>query len=165
MGDYLKKIFSVILILALFTGCNGSNTKVKPILRGISFLCEVTYYNEVYEFEGDVQSNGDTVISFKSPSEIEGLKFSFTKNGVMANFNEIEYVSQNKVFENSAASFVYEVLWSADSEVLKEDDVFYTQGVTDEFEYRLELGQTGLPIKITTRPDAVCVIFKNVKIK
>lgn len=161
----MKRIFSVILVLFLLTGCTSSSTKIKPITKGISFLCDVTYYNETYTCEGDIHKNGDTVIKFTAPSRLEGLKYTFTKNGVSVDFNEIEYISDKIVFESSAASFINEVLQGENTEVLKENDVFFTEGVTTEFEYKLELGATGLPIKITARPDAVSVIFKNVKIK
>ncbi len=161
----MKKLFSVILMLFLLTGCRATSQKITPITHGISFDCEATYYNEKYECQVDIENNGNTEIAFISPAEIEGLKFKFSKNGVSVNFDEIEFISQKIVFENSVASFINEVLSAENSEVLKENDVFYTEGITDDFEYRLELGATGLPIKITTDSKAVEVLFKNVKIK
>ncbi len=161
----MKRVFSVILVLLLLTGCAANSTKIKPVTKGISFLCDVTYYNETYNCEGDIHKNGDTVIKFIGPSQLEGLKYTFTKNGVSVDFNEIEYISDKVVFESSVASFINEVLHNENVQVLNDDDIFYTEGVTDEFDYKLELGATGLPIKITARPDAVSVIFKNVKIK
>lgn len=161
----MKRIFSVILALLLLTGCGVNKANVIPKTRGITFTCEVTYYNEVYECKGKTDQNGGMVIEFISPDDIKGLKFTFTKSGVTSSFKDTEYKAQKIVFENSVATFINEVLSSENNEVLKQDDVFYTEGVTDSFEYKLHLGGTGLPIKITTRPDAVTVAFKNVKIK
>ncbi len=161
----MKRLFSVILVLLIITGCDAPRQDITPVTRGISFSCEAIYYNENYECKGDIQSNGNTEITFTSPAEVEGLKFKFSKNGVSVNFKEIEYISQKIVFENSVASFINEVLSAESSQVLSENDVFYTKGITDDFEYRLELGATGLPIKITTNSQAVEVVFKNVKIK
>ena len=50
------------------------------------------------------------------------------------------------------------------AEVFESDDVFYIEGVNNDFEYKLELGATGLPIKITTKPDIAKIEFRNVKI-
>ena len=103
-------------------------------------------------------------VNFTYPTEIEGLKFVFSKNGVSVNFKEIEYVSDKIVFENSVASLLYEVLSKDDTEIYERDDVFYFEGVNNDFEYRMEFGATGLPIKITTKPDIAKIEFRNVKI-
>lgn len=161
----MKKIFSVVLALLLLTGCSATASNVKPCLKGISFGCDVTYYNETYECKGETDNNGGMVIEFISPDDIKGLKFTFTKSGVISSFKDTEYKAQKIVFENSVATFINEVLTAENAAVFKENDVFYTDGVTTDFEYKLEIGGSGLPIKITTRPDAVEVVFKNVKIK
>ena len=163
----MKKAFSVLLLslLLLLVGCGTSKTKVKPITKGIAFTCDVTYYNESYVCKGETDQNGETVIEFLSPDDINGLKFHFTKSGVTTSFKDTEYKAPKIVFENSVATFINEVLTAENTAVFKENDVFYTDGVTDTFEYKLHLGGTGLPIKITTRPDAVEVVFREVKIK
>ncbi len=160
----MKRLFSVILVLLLLCGCKEVS-KVVPITKGITFSCEATYYNEAYECNCDVQKNGDMTVEFVAPADIEGLKFTFSKNGISVNFKEIEYVSEKIVFENSVASLIHEALSQTDREVLEDADVFYIEGVNNEFEYKLELGATGLPIKITTRPDVAEIVFKKVKIK
>ncbi len=159
----MKRAFSVILVLVLLCGCK-SQTKITPLKTGITFYANATYYNESYECECDIQKNGDMTVEFTYPTEIEGLKFVFTKNGVSVNFKDIEYVSDNIVFENSVASLLYEVLSKNKAEVFESDDVFYIEGVNNDFEYKLELGATGLPIKITTKPDIAKIEFRNVKI-
>ena len=160
----MKKVFSVILVLLLLCGCKGK-AKITPVTKGISFSCIATYYNETYECDCDVQKNGDTSVEFKSPADIEGLKFTFSKNGVSVNFKELQYVSEKIVFENSVSSLIYDVISESEKEVFVQDDVFYIEGVNNEFEYKLQLGATGLPIKITTRPDIAQIEFKKVKIK
>lgn len=159
----MKRVFSVILVLLLLCGCK-SQTKITPLKTGISFSANATYYNESYECDCDIQKNGDMTVAFSYPTEIEGLKFVFSKNGVSVNFKEIEYVSDKIVFENSVASLLYEVLSKDDIKVYERDDVFYFEGVNNDFEYKLEFGATGLPIKITTKPDVAKIEFKNVKI-
>ncbi len=161
----MKRIISVLIILFALCGCTKGRADVDPVTRGISFSCDATYYNETYECDCEIQKNGDTTISFNYPEEVKGLNFTFSRNGVAANYNGIEYINDKIVFENSVAGLIYEVLSTTDDVVFEKDDVFYTEGVTDNFEYRLELGATGLPIKITTKPDAAQVIFKNMKIK
>ena len=50
------------------------------------------------------------------------------------------------------------------TEIYEYNDVFYFDGVNNDFEYRMEFGATGLPIKITTKPDVAKIEFRNVKI-
>lgn len=159
----MKRFISVILLL-LLCGCAGQ-TKVEPVTKGVNFECEAIYYNESYECLCDVQKNGDMTVKFTWPADIEGLEFSFTKNGVKAHFKELEYINDKVVFENSVASLIYEVMSMEDATVLEQDDVFYIEGANNDFEYKLQLGATGLPIKITTTPDIAKVEFKKVKIK
>lgn len=160
----MKKVFSIILVL-LLAGCGIKNANIVPVTKGIAFDCNVTYYNEVYECKGKTDAKGNMVIEFLSPTDIKGLRFAFKEGSVTSSFKDTEYKAQKIVFENSVASFVYDVLANANAEVIKQGDLFYSEGVTDNFEYKLHLGGTGLPIKITTRPDAVTVVFENVKIK
>ncbi len=144
-------------------GCK-EETKISPIKVGIDFSANATYYNETYEFDCNVQKNGDMSIKFTYPEDIKGLKYIFTDKGVSVKFKEIEYINENVVFENSVASLIYEVLINNNAQVFKEDNIFYIEGANNDFEYKLEIGETGLPIKITTRPDIAKVEFKNVKI-
>ena len=160
----MRKIFSVILLLIILCGCK-STAKITPVTRDITFVCEANYYNETYKCKCDVEKNGDTTIEFTYPADIEGLRFAFSKNGVSVNYRELQYISEKIVFENSVASLINEALSLTDTEVFEENDVFYTEGVNNEFEYKLQLGATGLPIKITTRPDIAQIVFKKVKIK
>lgn len=159
----MKRLISVILLL-LLCGCAGETT-VKPVTKGITFQCEAVYYNESYECQCDVQQNGDMSVRFTWPADIEGLEFSFSKNGVKAHFKELEYINDKVVFENTVASLIYDVLSQEEVTVLEQDDVFYIEGVNKDFEYKLQLGATGLPIKITTTPDIAQIEFKKVKIK
>ncbi len=160
----MKRILSVIVTLMfLICGCNGE-TNIIPIKTGIEFSATATYYNETYECDCDIQKNGDMTVKFTYPADIEGLKFIFTDNGVSVNFKEIEYINEKIIFENSVASLIYEVLVNNNAKVYENDEVFYIEGVNNDFEYKLELGATGLPIKIITRPDIASVEFENVKI-
>ena len=159
----MKRIFSVILVFLLLCGCKNQ-TKITPLKTGITFSANATYYNETYECDCDIQKNGDMTVKFTYPAEIEGLKFVFTKNGISVNFKDIEYVSDNIVFENSVASLLHEVISKDNTEIYEYNDVFYFDGVNNDFEYRMEFGATGLPIKITTKPDVAKIEFRNVKI-
>ena len=161
----MKRVFSIVLVLLLLCGCSGEGIEVEPLTTDISFLCEATYYNEEYKCECTVLKNGDATINFTYPENVNGLTFKFTKNSVSANFNGVEYLNDKIVFENSVAQLIYDVLTNADGKVYEKGDVFYTEGVAGDYEYRLQLGATGLPIMITTRPDVAQVMFKKVKIK
>lgn len=150
--------------MLVLTACSPTVKNITPITKGITFSCEATYYNEIYECEVTVQKNGDTQITFKKPVEIESLTYSFSSNGVSAKLNDVEYINDKKVFEKSVANFIYEVMINSNTDVFSEDDVFYTEDKAAGYEYKMQIGQSGLPIKIITNSQAIIVIIKNAKI-
>lgn len=159
----MKKTFSVILALLLLCGCNGK-TNIKPVKSGLEFTADATYYNESYECRCTIQKNGDTEVEFTYPADIKGLKYYFSSGGVSVKFKNIEYISQQIVFENSVATLIYDVLSKCGDTVTEKDKVFYIEGISNDLEYKLEVGATGFPIRITTHPSVAKIEFKNVKI-
>ena len=65
-----------------------------PITKGITFSCDVTYYNENYECIGETNSSGEIIIEFISPEDMKALKFEFLKTGVNCSYKDTEYKSQ-----------------------------------------------------------------------
>ena len=161
----LKRLLCAVFSLLILVGCNNNFRKFEPITKGIDFLAEIKYYNEHYECICDINSSGEMHAEFTYPAEIEGLKYNVSKNGISAEYEELEYINKNEIFENTAAYLIWDVLSNVKGQVKSEDNLFFVEGKTKEFDYRLELGSSGLPIKLTTKPDIIEVTFKNVKIK
>ena len=154
-----------MVIFLLFTGCKANFKKFEPITSGIEFSADIAYYNERYESNCQVNESGEMHVKFTNPAEIEGLKFNVSKNGVSAEYGELEYINKNEIFENTAIYLMWDVLSNAKSEVKSENNIFFVEGKTKGFDYKLELGSSGLPIKLVTNPNVLEVTFKNVRIK
>ena len=153
-----------MFVLFFLVGCNNFR-KIEPVTRGIEFVADIKYYNEHYECECDIDSSGEMNLKFTYPAEIEGLEFNLSKNGISAEYRELEYINKNEVFKSTVACLLWEVFLGVGDEVKSENDVFYALGETKEFDYRLELGSSGLPIKLKTNPDIAEIEFRNVRIK
>lgn len=161
----MKRFVCLFLCLGFLVGCSDSHRAIEPLTRGIEFSAEIKYYNELYECDCQVNNSGEMNVEFRYPVELEGLKFTISDKGVSSEYRQLEYINQNSIFENTAAHLIWDVLVNSSDEVKSENDVFFLEGDSENFKYRLELGSSGLPIKLVTTPDIIEVVFKNVRIK
>lgn len=158
----MKKLFCLINVLFLLTGCTTSANNIKPKLNGISFNAEVSYYNEGFVCSVKIEENFDTVITILEPEEINGLKFKFSANDVIADFNGLNYKIDNNSPEQSVAEFIYNVFSNKSIAVTKDGDNLYIEGKTKSNQYKLFIAPTGLPLKITDPTQKYKIIIKNV---
>ena len=154
-----------MLLIFTLSGCNGIANNITPHTKGISFIAEVTYYNECYECDVAIEQNGDTVITLTQPDDIEGLTFNYKGNQVAISYKGLEYKTDLSSPENSVANFLYSVFQNPSKDVIKNNDNLYVEGKADSHSYKMFLGATGLPLKITTVSGSYEVIIKNATIK
>lgn len=160
----MKRLFCIILIILTLCGCETTANNITPKTKGISFEAEVSCYNEKYECNAVISQNGDTVIEITSPEDIRGLTFKFIANKLTIEYQGLEYKYNSTSPEHSVANFIYETLNSEQPEVVKNNDEFYTEGKTENFNYRLFVGATGLPLKICDISGGYEAIIKNATI-
>lgn len=165
----MKKIISATLIIVFaLCGCKGSTANIEPIVKGISFTAELTYYNECCEASVSVDENGAADFEIISPDTIKGLTFHFNGESLTAEYAGLEYKTDYTALpEGGACIQLYKILKDAagdgvavtadgdDNYILKESDV----------RYKLYLGATGLPIKAESAENGFSALFKNVTIQ
>lgn len=167
----MKKIISVLsfAVLTLFlSACGGKKVSVTPVTRGISFTAELSYYNECYEAQVTVASNGETDMEITSPDTIKGLTFHFDGEEVTAKYAGLEYKADFKAFSEGACCIrLYEILkdtFKEETAVTKEGENYCISRDGGDLSYKLYLGGGGLPITAEDSQSGFTVNFKNVTI-
>ena len=157
----MKKLLCLLLFIPLI-GC-AQKTNIKPVTRNISFITEMTYYNEYYEMAVNINGSGDMSISILQPKELEGLVFNITNGKTTAEFSGIK-INTNDNYKTAAVNFIYSVLKTEKQEVFKSDNHFFTKGKCDGGEYKMYISEAGLPLKILDSGARFEIIIKNLTI-
>ena len=85
----MKKLFALLLILLCLCSCKGN--EIKPKLSEISFTAQLSYFNELYVFEGEIKKDGTLIANMKEPSELSDLKLTVTPKGITADYKGLVY--------------------------------------------------------------------------
>lgn len=158
----MKKLFCVSFIFLLtLVGCKSEAKNIAPVTNNISFNCDVTFYNETYECKVTNTKSNNFNLKFTYPESINGLEYIITDKKTTCVYKGIEYnlTSKNLAHQN-IANFIYSALTSKNDKVFENDNNFYIKN--DNF--KMYLGQTGLPIKIIDENKIYTVIIKNATI-
>ncbi len=160
----MKKIISLVLVLLTLTACSGKKT-AEPRLLGITFLAEVTYYNENYK--GECHFSEDKVLTFKitEPDILSGYTVTVSADNITAEYLGISYTptESNMPFSSAVTKFYEKLVAASSGEAAKEKDgVFILRGGVDADAYTLYISESGLPQKIEIPDDRFTVYFYNV---
>lgn len=155
----MKKVLCLVTLLLFLCSCSTKTKNITPITKGISFESEISFYNETYLCNVNIQKNGDTEILFSSPQELTGLKINYIGNNVTVNYDGIEYTSViDDLPQYSTSNIIYKIFSNNYNEVLFEEDNYFVKCKQGDTEYKMYIGATGLPIEIKSP-------FFNAKIK
>ena len=91
----MKRFLCALFCLVLLCGCSGSSKTVTPVLSGISFTAKVSFYNEYYECETVIDTDGAMRISVLSPADISGMRLIFSNDSVTAEYMGLTYTHKN----------------------------------------------------------------------
>lgn len=168
----MKKIFafclSVILLAWFFCGCGGKSTAVVPITKGISFTADIKYYNENYKCKVRISEDESFVGEVVSPEEIKGMKITCSKDKMTAEYGGLSYdFKLSSIPLGGVCTAVYEVFkstWEDGTEVIEDNQNFYINGETNEYEYKMTVAPTGLPLSLEIPDDSFKVEFSDVTI-
>ncbi len=157
----MKKLLCVFSLL-LLVGC-AQSTNIKPVTRSLSFIGEMTYYNEYYEINADIDKQGKMTVKFTHPEELKDLTFTMIDDTVTCEFQGITYQYDDE-HKSAALSFVYNAFCEENPQVYEKDNQFFTKGNFNDNEYKMFIGQTGLPLKIVDSAARFEILIKNATI-
>lgn len=158
----MKKLLCIFLLF-LLVGCTNPST-IKPITRNLTFSADLTYYNEFYEISGEINQNGKMTLKILQPEDLKDITFTVTDGNIKADFKGISY-DFNSPHQTDAISFIYNAFKEEAQKVYENDNEIFLKGDFDNFEYKMFIGQSGLPLKIIDSSGRFNVIFKNPGIK
>lgn len=161
----MKKIVSSLLVFLLFCSCSGGK-EIQPQLQGITFTAEMTYYNEVYGFDGEILSDGTLKAAITAPEELKDLNLTMNDEGITVEYKGLTY---SPVEGNMPFSGVMEEVYAPIREVILSGAVADSDGVLTGGEgvraYTLTVSPTGLPQKLEIPDESFQIRFYNVSIK
>ncbi len=161
-----KLLFSVLAVIMIVsnTGCSNKSSVVTPVTTGLSFTSQISFNDTEIKCETVIEKDGKTTFTVITPDEIKGLTFAFGSGNATASYKGLEYKFSGELSEYNAVNMVYKVLENADeNSVIMKDDAYIIRGSIDNIDYALQLGATGLPIKITAE-NGLEVVIKNATI-
>lgn len=98
------------------------------------------------------------------PEDLKDITFTVTDGNIKADFKGISY-DFNSPHQTDAISFIYNAFKEEAQKVYENDNEIFLKGDFDNFEYKMFIGQSGLPLKIIDSSGRFNVIFKNPGIK
>lgn len=158
----MKKLLCIFSLL-LLVGCTNAST-IKPVTRNLTFTAELTYYNEFYEISGEINQNGKMTLKILQPDDLKDITFTVTNGNIKADFKGLSY-NLNSPNQTNAISFIYNAFKDEAPKVYENNNEFFIKGQFDNFEYKMFIGQSGLPLEIIDSSGRFNVIFKNPGIK
>ncbi len=159
----MKRIVSVLLVLLLLCSCS-SGKETAPILKGIGFSAEMTYFNEAYSFDGEINGKGALTAQMTAPKELEGLKFTLSEGTTLVEYKGLVYspVEGTMPFSKIIEDFYGAVgLFGAETGSDADGVIKIGEGAD---EVVLTISPTGLPQKIEMPDERFAVTFYNTKI-
>lgn len=145
----MKRIIICITLLAVLCGCT-KGTNVKPMVDGISFDINITYYNENYFAEGKIEE-GVITLEMKSPSEIEGMVIVLDESSAKINYKGLTYEPAKNSLLPSAAGMLYDSLSAVGKGKCKaenDDKNILLSASTSNGEFVMNLSPSGFPIDL-----------------
>lgn len=162
----MKKICLILAFVLLLTGCSAKNS-VEPKLKGISFVAEISYYNEIYSCDCIMSEEGELTAKIKIPETLEGFTLKVNSDGVMAEYLGITYTptDSNMPFSGVIEEFYQKLCIAKDIKEVKKKDNSYSisfgEGATKAL---LRITEAGLPISMEIPDERFKVDFYKVTI-
>lgn len=162
----MKRALSLFLLVLTLTSCSQKE-KIEPKLSNISFVAEISYYNENYSADCTISNEGVLTAVIKIPKTLEGFTLTVSNDGVEAEYLGIKYrpTDGNMPFA-SVIKQVYDrlnlVRVSGDT---KKEDKEYIRSIGEGAEKTsLHLTEAGYPILLRLPDERFFIEFYNVTI-
>ena len=163
----MKRIALICVVIFLFLiGCS-EKAEEKPLLEGISFNADITYYNEKYVAKGSVDKDGLLTLEILEPSELSGMVFYVNDSDTKVEYKGLSFSPNENSLLTSASNILYSGFSALQGEdaKLKCDDKTYTATAKDGGgEFIMEYSPTGLPLKLKYLSSAFEANFYDLEI-
>ena len=160
-------VLMCVIMLAGFVGCGGEK-EVKPVLKGISFVAKITYYNEQYECDTQIDNNGKMTICVNDPDDLKGLKLTFSSEKIIAEYLGLTYTPKiDKMPFGNITKMIYLTLENISKENLgakSKESNCVIKGECQNREYEFEFSPSGLPLSLKIPNENFKIEFCDVNV-
>lgn len=160
----MKRILAVVLLIFTLASCSKREA-VEPKLSDISFVAEISYYNEVYSCDCVINSEKELTAVIKIPETLEGFTLKVGKDGVTAEYLGIKYTpTDGNMPFSSVIKQIYDrlCLVSESQEIKREDKTYKISAGEGAEKTVLSLTESGFPILLSLPDERFYVEFYNV---
>ncbi len=160
----MKKLVLVFFSFLVLCGCSAS--AVTPVLKGITFTAEMTYYNESYTFSGHILKDGSLEVIIEKPDELKDLKLSIKNDQITAEYKGLTYTPVEGTMPFSAViKEFYDPLKEVIEKGLTADKNGILEVKSENLGYTLTLSPSGLPQRLELPDKRFSVTFYNISVK
>ena len=164
-----KAVISVLMLIVFLCGCGGKNKSAIPVTKGVSFIADVTYYNECYTCDVAVDEKGIMTATVTSPEELSGVKLKFDGENVTAEYLGLTYTLKTDTMPlGNVALSIYNVFTHIAENGLTAEQDESNCIIENEIEgekYEFVFAPSGLPLELKMPQKELKVIFNNVTVK
>ena len=159
----MKKALILLLVLltaVLNIGCTKKSPDVTLVTTGLKFTLETALGGTDYEYNVEIDQNGEFSATAVLPKNISGLTY-YTDNGQL--FAEFKGLKTETNAPSGIIPTLYDCFNTAKTAEIAEENKEYKISGETPVNYCLFVAQTGLPLKLETDSGLV-FYFKNVSL-
>lgn len=165
----MKKIFLCLTLSLLFLfGCSCKSREVTLTVRGISFSAEISYYNESYICNVNIDRNGKMTLTADSPEDLKGLTLTYTGNEVTAEYMGLTYTPRSGSMPlGNVAESIYGIIGDIEKEVETAPATNGNCTVENNYNgksYTFVFSPAGLPLSLEIPDSSFKILFNNVTV-
>ncbi len=164
-----RAIISALIFVSFLCGCGKSTQTATPITKGISFTADVTYYNECYTCDVNVDESGIMSAEVTSPDELKGVKLKFDGENVTAEYLGLTYTLKTDTMPlGNVALSIYNAFTDVSENSLlaeRDDGNCVIENEINGEKYEFTFSPSGLPLELKIPSKEFKVVFNNVTIK
>ena len=161
----MKRLFPLFLVLFfIFCGCKGSRN-IDIVSENLSFTATVYKDGNPSVFNVKIDRNGSFSLEQASNDKGYILKYRFSDDKVTVCYGKLEHTSPvSSLGKGNIIAFLPEVYKEIRTKNLKakqEDNNFIISSKTENYDFSLYVGQSGLPLKLTDQRNNITIEFSN----
>ena len=147
------------------SGCGQKNSRTQVISEGLSFFSEIETESQKYKFEVKIPDIHNMTMKAVYPDRLNGTVFEFDDDSVNIICKDLEYkINLSSMPKISPVNFIHEVYCDINSkkyDVSFENDQFFVSGKSENYEYDMFIGTTGLPLKISDEANGISAVISQ----
>lgn len=158
--------FLLVFLFVIICGCKSNSEPVSITMKSIAFVADITYYNDNYSCECEIDKDGNASILITAPENLKGISASFNGDTCSIKYNGLEINNADMLLpQNSAINIFKDVLKiSVDGGEVKKNKNLVINGECNGNKYILTASPNGLPISLEIPEFGMIITFKNVTI-